>query len=153
MEKSLYQPVKTALEVRFIREFGECYLEITANKKISDKIKKCFDDIVLHIINVEGFYPDLMGLIQSKEIIVVEVKEELTLKDIYQAKQYGEIFNAKYTLLIYSEPLSEEIRRFLEKRPEILSHSAGSKDVKLARFDKTDNDIEEGTWYMSSPFL
>ena len=163
MEKSLYEPVKKALEENF-KKLGNCYFEITAKGKISDKLKRYFDDIDLHIINVEKFSPDLIGYVikgffsrdnlglgKAEEIIVVEVKNNLKLKDIYQAKQYGEIFNAKYTLLIYSEPLAEEIRRFLKQRPDILSHSAGYQQVRMAQFDEAEGKIKEDTW-SSSPF-
>lgn len=155
-EKELYEGVKQNLQELF-QKIGKCYLEITAEGKISNELKRMLDDLSLYIINVERFSPDIMGYVieeelsESKDIIVVEIKpSKIRIKDIFQAKIYGEIFNAKYTLLISSESIAEEIRRFLEKRPEILSHSAGYKSVITAQFDKKENIIK--SWYPSPPF-
>lgn len=165
VENSLYEPIKNSLEKEF-GKLGKCYFEITAKGKISNEIKNLLDDLALYIINVERFSPDIMGYVvkglldkpideilsSNKDLVVVEVKDKIKIKDIYQAKQYGEIFNAKHTLLIYIEPISEEIRRFLEKRPEILSHLAGYKNLMLAQFDKGKGKILEKSWYRFSPF-
>jgi hypothetical protein len=165
LEESFYNPVKMALEKEF-KKIGNCYFEVTAKGKISSEIKDIFDDVALYIIKVERFSPDIMGYIikglvykplnkilsNKKELIIVEVKQALKIKDIYQAKQYGEIFNAKYALLIYLESIPVEIKRFLDKRPEILSHSAGYQNVILAQFDKQTQEIIKNSWYRSSPF-
>lgn len=165
MEKTLYEPIKKALEEEF-EKFGECHFEITAKGEISNKIKNSLDDFALYIINVERFSPDIMGYVikrltdrplneilsNKKELVVVEVKHEIKIKDIYQAKQYGEIFNAKYTLLIYTKPMSEEKRRFFEKRPVILSHTAGYQNVTIAQFDEGTGKIKDDSWYKYSPF-
>jgi len=165
MEDSYYGPIKKILEKEF-GKLGKCYFEITAKGKISNEIKSLLDDLALYIINVERFSPDIMGCVikgfmdkpineilsNKKELVVVEVKPKIKIKDIYQAKQYGEIFNAKYTLLIYIEPMPEEIRRFLRKRAVILSHSAGYQRVAIVQFDKETGKIKNDSWFGLSPF-
>ncbi|GAH95239.1 unnamed protein product, partial [marine sediment metagenome] len=69
--------------------------------------------------------PDLTGFVLKNGVdistasrldvesfITVEVKPtRITLQDIYQAKMYGDLFYAKYALLISPEIIGEEIRR------------------------------------------
>ena len=96
---------------------------------------------------MEKIYPDLVGYVKENGIlnlIISEVKDKkLKLRDIYQSKMYGELFHAKYTFLISSKPLSEEIRRFLKMNPAILSHSAGYQHITIAQFDKDKNQLLE----------
>ena len=119
-EEALYEPVMKALEIVF-STLGECHLEITARRSFSDKLQKIFDDVALYMMNVEGFYPDITGFVKtnasSTDVFTVEVKlGSPTIKNIFQAKNYGQIFNAKYALLISTEAISEPKRRLILKR-------------------------------------
>jgi len=101
---------------------GNVYLEITAKGHFSAMLKEQLDDKALSIIRVEKFSPDIMGFAQKtktspKELITVEVKAEpITLKSISRAKLYQDIFKATYGLLVSTERISEEIRRFILDR-------------------------------------
>jgi hypothetical protein len=142
-EKPLYEPIKTALE-RVFSCLGECYLEITA-EGFSDRLKRAFDDVALYMVRVEGFYPDISGYVRrenSSDIIVVEVKpKEPMVKDIFQTKDYAEVFNARYAILTSPRTISEERRRLIMKRKEITSRYPRDP-VVLAQFRNTEQDFE-----------
>ena len=144
MEKTLYEPVRKALEETFVK-LGKCYFEITAGGKISNKLKEYLDDTALYILKVEKFSPDIMGYggQDGRGVVVVEIKKNLKLKDIFQAKQYGEIFRARYVLVIYTKPLAEEIKRCFKQRYSMLYHP----DIMLAEFDEVKGQINEDAWY------
>ena len=51
-----------------------------------------------------------------KSLITVEVKEKsLTLEDIYQAKLYKEVFEAKYGFLVTLSPIQEELKQIVQR--------------------------------------
>lgn len=126
LEKELYEPIKEYLEKAFRLKFGNCYLEVTANGSFSELIKRGVrNDIIFSFLGKKAS-PDLTGFIHTQgnqwfvvwsnsdiqDFITVEIKRErLTLQDVYQAKMYGDLFQAKYALLISTEPIPEEIRR------------------------------------------
>lgn len=136
-ETELYEPIKIIMQDKF-SNLGECYFEITS-KKISNAIKSKLDDDALFFMNAERIYPDLTGYVIEGRIshfIVAEVKhDKIKLRDIYQTKMYGELFHSKYTYLISSKPLPEEIRRFLRKNPALISYFAGYQKMTIAQFD------------------
>ena len=128
-EKELYEPIKKYLEKAFRQKFGNCYLETTAEGAFSNTIKSVVrHDIIFSFLGKKAS-PDLTGFIHGggskwvvlsmssiKDFITVEIKKgKITLQDIYQAKMYGDLFQAKYALLISPETIPEEIKR-LDKR-------------------------------------
>jgi len=115
-EKVYYPLIKTNLEDLLEARTTNFYLEITANKKFSDKLKAEIRegrDIVFQFLKEAS--PDITGFIKDKyssDFIVVEFKrEKIKLDDIYQTKKYRELFDAKFTFLISSEPIPTEIKR------------------------------------------
>lgn len=153
-EESLYEPIMKALK-RVFSCLGECYLEISA-KGFSNKVKKAFDDVALYMITVERFFPDISGFVKTKystDIITVEVKpEKPMIKDVFQTKDYAQIFNAKYSILVSPKTISEERRRLILKRRELISRY-GREPVVIARFDKVmeEFEIDEELYYGSLP--
>lgn len=125
-ERELYEPIKEYLVKAFKEKFGNCYLETTANGIFSGMLKRVVrHDIIFSFLGKKAA-PDLTGFIHTegskwiplnnpnivKDFITVEIKRErITLQDIYQAKMYGDLFQAKYALLISPEDIPEEIRR------------------------------------------
>lgn len=146
MEKALYEPIRKTVEEIFVK-LGKCHFEITADGRISNKLKEYLDDTALYILKMEKFSPDIMGYggRDGRGVIVVEIKKNLKLKDIFQAKQYGEIFRARYVLVVYAKPLTEEIKRCFAQR-SILHRSYGST-IMLAEFDEVKGRINEDAWY------
>ncbi len=143
-EISLYEPIMNELKWVF-GHLGDCHLEITADKRFSNKLKKEFSKDTLYIIKVEGFYPDITGFVRTKystDIITVEVKRrKITLRNLFQAKAHGEIFNAKHSFLISPVVIPEEIRRFIKDRSDICNYSYNRK-VIIAQFDENKQKFE-----------
>jgi len=148
-EKELYEPIRQCLEDIFREKFGNCHLETTSTG-FSEEIKGILETDVLLYLSKEGLHPDLMGYVtkdRSKRIIVVEIKKgHPRIKDIYQTKMYAELFGAYYVLLISSEPIPEETRRLLARKPHLCSHSAGFKAITIGQFSVDEGEILEDSW-------
>ena len=118
--------IKEYLEDALIQKFGNCHLEITAGGVFSNTIRSVVRHQLMFSFLGKRMSPDLTGFIHIqgsdavvpltpsivKEFITVQVKRgKITLQDIYQSKMYGDLFTAKYALLISSEPIPENIIR------------------------------------------
>jgi hypothetical protein len=154
-ESQYYEPIKNALWDAFSHMPATCYLEIT-NKGLSDKLERSLDDFALFYIKIDRQYPDITGFIETsygKERITVEVKERIRkIESFFQAKRYGEVFDARYAFLISLEPFPEQVRRFIQKRPAIYNYSYG-KQLIIARFDASSEQfkIDKALYYGSMP--
>ena len=163
-EEPLYEPIMNALKEVF-DHFGYCYLEKTADKRFSNRLKRQFSKDTLYINRVEGFFPDLTGFVKTQstvDLITVEVKATSpTIKNIFQAKQQAEIFEAKYALIISPKVIPEEKRRFVKDRSSILNYSYNRQLViaqfntqsVVARLNGTVNqfDVDKELYYGSLP--
>jgi hypothetical protein len=129
-EEKLYAPVMKALEKKFSL-LGECYFEDTS-EGFSEKMKGELEDEPLFLFKTRGMRPDLTGFLidETFNIIVVEVKDELKLDDIYQTKKYAETLNASYALLVSPKELTQEIRRFLINRKGQITKFLSSKQLR-----------------------
>ena len=154
-EEPLYEPIMNAFK-RVFACLGVCHLEVSA-KGFSRKLKKVFDDVALFMTTVEGFFPDITGFVAteySTDIITVEVKAERPMiKDVFQAKDYAQVFNAKYVILVSPKAISEERRRLILKRREIITRYARREPIVIARFDKNMEkfEIDKELYYGSLP--
>ena len=108
-EKEYYEAIKTNLEQLLAARSVPFHLEITADKKFSNELKAHIEpnrDIIFHFLKEAA--PDITGFIKKShfpDFIVVEVKKEtIKLDDIYQAKKYQDLFNAKFTFLVSLQP-------------------------------------------------
>lgn len=152
-EKDYYEAIKKYFEDLFNAK-GETYLEITASKTFSNKLKKEIPDhrhIIFYFL--KDVAPDILGFIKRDyriEFIVVEVKDEvLKLDHIYQARKYAELFDAKFAFLISTQEIPEEIKK-LSKIVYSLLLLPAYKKLVLAQFDKDTNKIVD--WYEENPF-
>ena len=153
-EAQFYKPAREALLDLFKPK--DCYLEITADRRLPEKVKKVLTDYDLFANVVERFIPDITGYVLRSEhekcVIVAEVKAgPTTLRDIFQTKQYAEIFGAKYAFLVSPEHMPEEISRILRMKGTLLSHSAGYERVFIGRLDLNKNSIVQ--WQTDPPDL
>ena len=119
-EKPLYQPTKEFLRLKFLDSFDNCYLEITADGHFEEALKKAVQQDIIFAFLKRGTSPDLVGFIEqeysTKDFITVEIKSgQINIRDIAQAKLYGDLFNAKYAFLISPQPIPEEIKRLHQK--------------------------------------
>ena len=164
LEADLYAPIKEYLAKSFTQKFGNCYLEITAKGAFSSTLKSIVrDDIIFYFLRREA--PDLVGFIARKQsewvsssvpsivqdYITVEIKrDKITLRDIYQAKMYGDLFQAKYALLISPERIPEEIKR-LDQNTFVTRRYTSGWYVHVGHWISMSN-VTEQNWLPSSPF-
>lgn len=154
-EEELYAPIQGDLFNAFSC-LGSYYSEVTASRHFTNTLRKAFSKDTLYILKVEGVFPDITGFLKtqySTDVVTVEVKsEEISIKDLYQAKEQGEIFNAKYALLISSESLPEEIRRFILDRRSIYQRVYGDPII-IAQYmtDTRKFDIDKELYFNNLP--
>ena len=158
-EKEFYELVRRNLEEYFCKRAEECFFEITA-EKVGDKIMEKLSDEVLFLIGSKELRPDIMGYVKvpiglglflhSEFKVAVEVKNgKPTVNDIFQAKKYGELYNAAISILISTDKPEERVLRLLERRKELLSYYYGYYHLYLARFSKEEKKIV--WWYPEEP--
>ena len=155
-EANFYQPIKDKLEELFVAKGKQPYLEITATKGLSEKLKQKIPqnrEIVFVFLKKK---PDLFGFIEgqySNDLITVEIKERIEkLDDIYQAKLYKEVFDAKYGFLITIEPIPEEIKRLCRNTFNILRSSGDDtyRFLAIGQYDKESSKFAD--WFEKNPF-
>src|SRR5260370_27261942 len=129
-EAQSHQPIQRRLEELFAAREKRCSLAITATKGLSEELKAKISphrEIVFAFLKKR---PDLFGFVESQyasDLITVEAKERIEkLDDIYQAKLYKEVFDARYGFLITAEPIPEETRRICMTTVNILRSASYS---------------------------
>ena len=163
-ERELYEPIREYLAESFTQKFGNCFLEITAERVFSSTLKSVVrHDIIFYFLRKKA--PDLVGFIARKQsewvassapsivkdFITVEIKKDkIELKDIYQAKMYGDLFQAKYALLISPERIPEEIKR-LDQNTYVTRRYMSGWYVHVGYWLSHANVIELN-WLPCSPF-
>lgn len=175
-EKELYEPIREFLHSKFKETFGNCHLEITANGCFSETIKMFVRHDIIFTFLKRRVSPDLAGFTFTtahdssgellpltfmdyarlygasvRDFITVEIKlRSITLQDIYQAKLYGDLFSAKYALLISPQPISEEIKR-LDRELSILGRFMSGFTVYILQWQIDKKEIVG--WEPKSPFV
>ena len=82
----------------------------------------------------------------------MEIKrEKVTPQDIYQAKMYGDLFQAKYALLISPEQIPEEIRR-LQQQLFIINRFMSGWVVYIGQWEVMAGSGFVTMWFPESPF-
>jgi hypothetical protein len=155
-EADLYEPVKQCLERSLIAVGKRCYLEVAAKRGFSETAKQAIPQGKEIVFSFLRHKPDILGFIENqytKDLITVEVKEACpNLDDVYQAKLYKEVFEARYGFLITGDPITEELKRLCRTTSPIL-HSAGDgtyRFLALAQFDPAAGKFVE--WFEENPF-
>jgi len=154
-EREYYNPVKGKLEDLFRTRCDDFYLEITADKKFSNKIKaEVRQGREIIFLFLKEASPDITGFVKGKyssDFIVAEVKKEkIILDDVYQATKYRDLFDSKYTFLVSLEPIPEEIKRLHKAVSTLLHHPSIYHTFTLVHFDEKTNEFVE--WYPENPF-
>ena len=155
-EEALYEPVRQFLHSKFAAKFGNCYLEITAKGHFEETLKRAVRHDIIFAFLGKKASPDLAGFIQGefgiRDFITVEVKPgKITLQDVYQAKLYGDLFNAKYALLVSPASVPEEIKR-LHQNLSVLYRFMSGWRVYLGQWQDEPNEVVENNWFPESPF-
>jgi hypothetical protein len=153
-EENLYDPIRTYLLEKFNQKFKDTILEDTHSGGFSQKIKKEIPEhreIIFSFLTKEK--PDLIGYVKetySVKYITVEIKNtQINLNDVYQAKKYADLFEAKYGFLISSKAIPDEIKR-LHKKTSILRTTVDYERLILAEWDISKNEVVD--WFEISPF-
>jgi len=161
-ESQFYPVIKSKLENLFREKYKdrthELHLEITANSKFGNKLKSKISsgkDIIFTFLKSAS--PDITGFIDIKDdysnsgFIVLEFKkDEIKLDDIYQARKYGELLEARYAFLVSLHQIPEELRRLSKTVYALLSLPA-YRTLTLVSFDEGNNIFLE--WYPENPFV
>lgn len=156
-EKDYYEPVKKEFERLFK---GKAHLEITANKRYSNKLKAAFHEereIIFKFL--KEAVPDILGFIKptmlaeffetASDFVIIEIKSEiLKLDDIYQARKYAELFNAQHAFLVSTEEIPDELKRLSKVVPSLLS--LPTSKLILGQFDEKTNRVVD--WFKENPF-
>jgi len=155
LEKALYEPIEKYLQSAFSAKLGNCQLEITAGGSFSPSLKSAVRHDIIFAFLGKRASPDLVGFIRGKygidDYIVVEVKRDaVTLQDIYQAKMYGDLFSARYALLLSPEPVPEEIKR-LHGNTFILNRFMSGWQVYIGQWNESSSVVIQGSWFPQSP--
>jgi hypothetical protein len=156
VERDFYQQIKERLGELFLAKGKQPYFEITAKKGLSEKLKEKIphDREILFVFLKKK--PDIFGFVEekyTKNFITVEIKEKISrLDDIYQAKLYKDVFDAKYGFLVVLSPIQDEIKRLCKNTLNILrSYKNGvSPFLTLAQFDKSSGKFVD--WFEENPF-
>jgi len=144
--QSILGSVKKSLEESDVKNI---LIEITAHGKFSNEMLNKLGETGSFL--GRGFSPDICCFYDSKSI-TVEVKDsELTIQDIYQAKQYAELIKAEKAFLISTTGLPNRIIKFINIRPDILTYGLG-KQLYIGIFDTDGKIIMPSKWIPISPF-
>lgn len=155
-EADLYEPVKQCLERSFAALDKRCYLEVAAKRGFSETAKQAIPQGKEIVFTFLRHKPDILGFIENqytKDLITVEVKEASPgLDDVYQAKLYKEVFEARYGFLITGGPITEELKRLCRITPPILNSVGDStyRFLVVAQFDLSAGTFVE--WFEEDPF-
>lgn len=164
LEKEYYVKIKSKLEEVFRGMFQNIHFEITAGGNFSNKLKSRvgkYRDIIFVFLK-KGTSPDITGFVDGlreeyktrygyyEGFVVAEVKKgEIKLDDIYQARKYAELLDARHTFLISLQPIAEEIKRLSQTVYSLLSLPA-YQTLILACFDDKSEQFTE--FYPKEPF-
>ncbi len=158
-EKELYEPIRQCLMTQLTDETHRCHLEVTADGAFSHTLKSYVrQDIIFSFLRKKAS-PDLTGYIEKRGpdvvigsmssiqgFITVEIKTgKITLQDIYQAKMYGDLFGAKYALLISPERIPEEIRR-LDQQIKVTGRYMSGWVVYVGEWYDKESTLEPFRW-------
>jgi hypothetical protein len=161
-ESDYYEGIKEALAPilkgwqKPTRKEEYCHVEITANRKFSNKLKskiRSGSDIIFNFL--EEAAPDITAIVGDQYLtffVVVEFKaERLKLDDIYQIRKYAELFDAWFALLVSTEEIPEELQRLSNRIPELLARfTPGQKPLTLVQFDESSGHFTD--WFPDNPF-
>jgi hypothetical protein len=154
-EERLYDPVKRALEGYFGQN-GEIALslEVTADG-FSPQTKHFLNDDVLFLIENRELRPDIFGRVgpdarqafgYSDFLVTAEIKDGSPIvNDVFQAKKYGELYQAFFAFLICTKLPDERVIRLLKHNPVLLFYS-GTFTAYLCRYSE---ESERFDWWFS----
>lgn len=92
--------------------------------------------------------PDITVLYKNKfeskyKVLIIEVKlNDIVMKDIAQAKIYGDIFDADKVFLVGTKELRRKIKMYYEYNDNILKYSK-DREIKYIRLDNKNLQMQQ----------
>jgi hypothetical protein len=161
-EKSLYPGVRKALTDYFRQSDDQIaiMLDITANE-FPQSSQVLLQSNVLYLLDSREFRPDWFGVSsrlvwtyrprlqaygRRDFVLTAEVKLGApALRDLFQAKMYGELYWAPVSLLVCTEQPEERLRRLLSERLDLFGYSGGNYQLYLCRYLESTGTID---WWL-----
>ncbi len=158
-ERRLYSRVRAALEAYFCPGSTNCVLEVTA-EGVSDELQGKLPDEVLFLLGSRELRPDILGRVEhpveskafyyNSFFVTAEVKDGTpTVNDLFQAKKYGEIYEAAISLLVSTQKPEERLLRLLKRKSILLQLPMSMFHTYLCRFSAKDGTID--WWFPQHP--
>jgi len=158
-ESRLYSCVRDTLQSYFCSGSIDCLFEVTA-EGVSDELQGKLGDEILFLLGSRELRPDILGHVEHpvesktfyyhKFFVATEVKEgSPTINDLFQAKKYGEIYEAAVTLLVSTEKPEERLLRLLKRNPVLLHLPMSMFSAYLCKFSEKSEAID--WWYPEPP--
>ena len=154
-ESSYYPLMQQKFAELFESKGCKAYLEVTASKRFSNKLKSKISDY-RHIIFyfLRDVAPDITGFVERDtftDFVIIEVKnEEMKLDHIYQARKYADLFEAKFAFLVSTKEIPEEIKALSKVVYPVLSAPSIYQARTLVYFNEETQSFED--WYPENPF-
>jgi len=155
-ESDYYNSIKEKIKTLFKQKGINSYLEVTASTGLSSYLRKATPkQIRVLTFPFLKKKPDIVGFVKKdfgNDIVVVEVKEKIKIDDIYQAKLYKELLDARYSFLVSLTPIPVEIEDLCRENYNIL-HSAQDSIYRffvIVEFNIERNQFEN--WIEKNPF-
>lgn len=157
IEEKYYEIIKSRMEeiLKSMLPDKSIHLEVTATGGFSEELKQILPNHREIIFSFLTKRPDITGFVKenfSRDFLIVEIKQKITIDNIYQTKMYKELFDARYTFLISLQPIPEEIKRLCKNIYNILHSAQDSIYVffVLGHFDSEKKNFVD--WYEENPF-
>lgn len=158
-EKRLYSGVRAALQSYFCPGSVDCVFEVTA-EGVSDELQGKLPDEVLFLLGSRELRPDILGRVKhpvgskafyyNSFFVTAEVKDGTpTVNDLFQAKKYGEIYEAAISLLVSTQKPEERLLRLLKRKSVLLMLPMSMFSTYLCRFSPKDETID--WWFPQQP--
>jgi hypothetical protein len=158
LETELYDPVMSCLRASFAAVGKSVRFEIAATLGLSEQAKRAIpkgSEIVFGFLRQNR--PDIVGVIEGdvflSPLVVAEVKaKSLTLDNVFQAKRYKDLLQAKCGFLVTVQPIPEDLRRVCDQNWDILCSASDSsyKFLTLCQFDIAAGKFID--WFREDPF-
>nr|MDO8097745.1 hypothetical protein [Candidatus Njordarchaeota archaeon] len=125
-EKSYYPLLKAQFEKLFRSKGRDIHLEVTSDRAFSNTLKSRISNhrqIIFYFLREAA--PDITGFVSSgtsADFVVIEVKDEvIRLDHIYQTRKYADLLDAKFSFLVTTKEIPEEIKRLSKAVFSLLS--------------------------------
>jgi hypothetical protein len=147
-EEELYQSVVEALKNYFV---GKKRVDATfwiTSRGIPEEVIRLLRSEILFL--VDKFSPDIMGVLRlpaqqitQQKLVTVEVKNRVDLRAWFQAKNYGDLYDAEIALLVSPAPIPEKIRRLIEVHTALRYRVISGHRICYAHLDKMERTLTD----------